>query len=223
MSSASRRRPDAARAHGAPTGELPELDLAAHDGSDGAELTGCAIRGELRDFSALRLHLEAVRVDGLHAPEARMPGLRAHRVLWRSCDLNNARIGDAAVVDAVFAGCRLTGIHAGQASFRDTLFEDCRLDLAAFRYARFRNVVFRRCTLRGAELIGSTLRTTSFTECDLEGLQVSMADMESVDLRGSRLRDVGGIAHLRGAIVSSEQLVELSRELAAHVGLVVRS
>jgi uncharacterized protein YjbI with pentapeptide repeats len=144
-------------------------------------------------------------------------------VLWRSCDLNNARIGEAAVVGAVFVGCRLTGIQAGQASFLDTVFEDCRLDLASFRYARFRNVAFRRCDLRSAELIGCHLRRTSFTECDLAGLQVSMADMAGVDLRSSRLRDVGGIPYLRGAVVSPEQLVELSRDLGAHIGLVVRS
>jgi uncharacterized protein YjbI with pentapeptide repeats len=157
--------------------ELPDVDLESCHESDGMELTRCALHCELSELSARRLHLEVVRADHLRAPEARMPGLRAHRVLWRSCDLNNARIGEAAVVGAVFVGCRLTGIQAGQASFLDTVFEDCRLDLASFRYARFRNVAFRRCDLRSAELIGCHLRRTSFTECDLAGLQVTMADM----------------------------------------------
>ena len=58
-----------------------------------------------------------------------------------------------------------------------------------------------------------------FVDCNIDELNVAGATLSGVDLTGARLRSLIGVESLRGAIVSSEQLIDLAPILAAQLGL----
>jgi hypothetical protein len=62
-----------------------------------------------------------------------------------------------------------------------------------------------------------------FSDCQLHSVDFEQARLASVDFRGSELAHPrGDLSALRGAIVDSVQLVDLSHALAAQLGIVVR-
>lgn len=60
-----------------------------------------------------------------------------------------------------------------------------------------------------------------FTDCTVGTLQASGARLKDIDLRGARMNRIVGLAGLKGALISQEQLSDLAPSLADHLGLVV--
>ncbi|HWD63259.1 MAG TPA: pentapeptide repeat-containing protein, partial [Humibacter sp.] len=69
------------------------------------------------------------------------------------------------------------------------------------------------------DLGDATATRVAFERCSIDTLEVSHARMTDVDLRGADLGGVRGVASLRGAVVSFEQLMGLAPALADGVGL----
>ncbi len=160
-----------------------------------------------------------MRCDGLRIPGARLTRLVARTTWWEDCDLSNCDCADATLRETVVRRSRLTGLAMPQGSLRDVLFENCKLDLANFRFARLERVTFRTCVLGDADFSGSTQRDCRYQDCDMRAAQFSQVTLRDVDLRGSRLEGIGGLAGMRGARISNEQLLELAPALAAQLGL----
>jgi uncharacterized protein YjbI with pentapeptide repeats len=198
--------------------DLPRLD--ALDGFvDHGTLENVRLSGERGEIVATRLSLDTVRCDGVRIAGARLPRLLARTTWWEDCDLSNCDLGDSTVRHAVLRRSRLTGLAAAQASWRDVLVEDCKLDLANFRFAKLERVVFRRCVLADADFGGSEQRHVRFDGCDLRAAQLWQSKLDNVDLRGSQLEGLGGLVDLRGARISTEQLLELAPALAGQLGI----
>jgi uncharacterized protein YjbI with pentapeptide repeats len=53
----------------------------------------------------------------------------------------------------------------------------------------------------------------------VQRLDVTRATLSRVDLRGADLSGLDGLAHLRGAVISGDQLLELAPALAEHLGI----
>lgn len=187
--------------------------------ADRAELEHVHLRGEREGVTATRLSLDTVRSRALHISGARLPHLIAFRTWWEDCDLSNADLGHANIRSAVLRRCRLTGLVAAEASLRDVLFESCKLDFASFHLATLERVTFRDCVLSDAELGESIQRTVRYDGCDLRAADFSKARLTAVDLRGSDLERLRGLGNLRGARISSEQLVGLAPALAIQLGI----
>ena len=69
---------------------------------------------------------------------------------------------------------------------------------------------------------GATIKRARFPGCTLTGADFSRAALDKVDLRGADLDITAGYESLRGAIISTAQLLSMAPSLARQIGIVVR-
>ncbi|HSX05749.1 MAG TPA: pentapeptide repeat-containing protein [Candidatus Saccharimonadales bacterium] len=119
------------------------------------------------------------------------------------------------------ADCRLTGAELAEATFEDCVFKNVKFDEAGFRFAHFTRVRFENCMLRAADFSNAQLKQVVFTGCDLEMTSFMSANCKAVDVTGEDLAQVKGILGLKGATVSTEQLILLAPLLATELGFVI--
>ncbi len=124
---------------------------------------------------------------------------------------------DAALDSCVLAGAEAFGLRA-----RRVVFRRCKLDSVNLRTAQLREVRFEDCLLRDVDLAGARLSDVAFPGCTLEGLRLGRASLARVDLRDTaHLELADGYDALRGAIISTIQLLELAPALARELGITV--
>jgi uncharacterized protein YjbI with pentapeptide repeats len=82
-------------------------------------------------------------------------------------------------------------------------------------------VTFAGCELRDVDFAGATLVRTSFPGSRLARTDFTNVHLEATDLRGAELGLIIGPDSLRGAIVSTGQLVYLAPVLAETMGITV--
>jgi uncharacterized protein YjbI with pentapeptide repeats len=171
-----------------------------------------------------RADLTHIEVVGSRLERLNIAFADASHTVLRDCVVNG---GDAANLTArsasltriSFDGVRMTGVQLIDCVLVDVTFHEVKLDLAALRFTKFRKVEFRDCNLTRADFANADLRGARFVRCDLSGAQFSHAQAEGARFENCWLEGVGGVAHLRGASVSSDDLVSLSRVLAAALGI----
>jgi uncharacterized protein YjbI with pentapeptide repeats len=117
--------------------------------------------------------------------------------------------------------CRFVGADLAQAVVRWTTFVDCRFDEASLRLAKLEHVRFERCALAQADFTAAQLTHTAFPESDCSGADFTQACCDDVDLRDARLERLRGIASLRGAMISRDQIVPIAPDLAVAMGLLI--
>jgi len=186
--------------------------------------------------------LERVRIAGAGLAGAEAGSGRLSEAQLEDVDLDGSRLRGLALVDVLgdrvgaangdwrgatlrrvaLDGSRLTGLDLGETHLEDANLRDCKLDYVNFRGAAIENATFSGCVLDGADFQGARLRAVRFEDCRLGGADFSRAGLEAVDFRGSQLALAGSLLGLRGAIVDPLQLMELSRPLAAELGIEVR-
>lgn len=176
---------------------------------------------ELREARANAGRIEAAQLEDVDLEEAKLPGLQLIDVEAERLAAANGFWGGATLRRVSLRGCRLTGLDLGEAHLEDVRLEGCKLDYANFRNSRVENVSFKECVLRGADFQGARLRGADFDDCELVEADFSRAELERVDFRGSQLALAGSVLGLRGAIIDSLQLMELSRPIAHELGLTV--
>ncbi len=113
----------------------------------------------------------------------------------------------------------MTGVQLIDCVLVDVVFREVKLDLAALRFTKFRKVEFHKSNLAGADFANADIRGARFVQCDLSGAQLSHAQAEGARFENCWLEGIGGVAHLRGASISSDDLVSLSRVLARALGI----
>ena len=100
-------------------------------------------------------------------------------------------------------------------------FRGCKLDSVNFRAAELTEVTFDGCELRDVDFAGATLARTAFPGSRLTRTDFTGVRMDATDLRGAELGVIIGPDSLRGAIVSTGQLVYLAPVLAQTMGITV--
>ena len=123
---------------------------------------------------------------------------------------------DAAVVASMAAGVEVFG-----AELRRVTFRGCKLDSVNFRGAKLSDVTFDDCDLREVDFADATLTRTAFPGSRLAKTDFTRVTMDATDLRGAELGIIGDPGSLRGAIISTAQLVLLAPVLAATLGITV--
>jgi uncharacterized protein YjbI with pentapeptide repeats len=195
----ARPHPQAIGATQAPEGELVALaDLDSHP-------------DRVEEARLGNLDLAGAELRGLRLLDVAGEGVNAVNGNWRGADLRRVS----------FEGARLTGLDLGEGQFDEVLFKDCKLDYANFRHAVIERVSFEDCVLTNADFQGARIYATRFTTCQMEAADLTKAELSHVDLRGSELALAGSLLGLRGATIDSLQLMELSRPLAAELGITV--
>ncbi|WLW54083.1 pentapeptide repeat-containing protein [Streptomyces sp. YU58] len=180
--------------------DFRELDLAGQDGG-GARFMDCALTG---------------------------------------CALDETRLSRARFLDSVLTGPRGVGTNLADATFRDVELLDARLggtqlhgavlervvvrggkiDYLNLRTARLRDVVFESCVLVEPDFGGARLERVEFVDCTLKAADLTAATLTDVDLRGVTSLDIArGVDRLRGAVISTGQLLDLAPVLAGELGI----
>ena len=114
--------------------------------------------------------------------------------------------------------CRAVGMRLDLELAADVYFEGCRLDYATVRVEQAKGrIVFHECTFREAT-IGGDLTGAVFAHCDLAGVEFTATAAAGCDLCSSRLDGARGLLSLRGAQVSTDQVLAVADRLAAEAG-----
>jgi uncharacterized protein YjbI with pentapeptide repeats len=123
--------------------------------------------------------------------------------------------------DATFARSAIAGAEAYGAQLRRVTFRDCKLDSVNFRDAALIDVTFDNCLLRAVDFGSASLTRTVFTNSRLEKTDFSQSTLDKVDLRGAELGITITPGSLRGAIITTAQLMAAAPLLAEAMGIVV--
>jgi uncharacterized protein YjbI with pentapeptide repeats len=166
-------------------------------------------------LNATGARFDNVYLSGDFMNGAYLPKLQALDVIWDSCSLVAANFEEASIERCELTNCRADGILYVEAELQKVRFTSCRLVLGNFRSAVIKNVVFEDCDLSEADFYGATLENVWFENCSLQQVNFTNVKGKNIDLRSSECRDISGIASLSGAVISSQQLIELAPEFAA--------
>jgi uncharacterized protein YjbI with pentapeptide repeats len=137
------------------------------------------------------------------------------------CDLTATNCAESSWRRVHMKGSRCSGFLFYTATCEDVTFENCKLDLANFRFTKFKNVRFVDCVLDKADFYQAELKTVSFENCTLNETEFSQAKLDKADFRTSDLMGIKGIESMKGAIISSTQLIYLAPLLVLQLGIIV--
>jgi uncharacterized protein YjbI with pentapeptide repeats len=157
-----------------------------------------------------------VSLQGGRLQRARFTDVLLRDVRLIATGLAETQWTDAAVVASMAAGAELFG-----AELRRVTFRGCKLDSVNFRGAGLTEVTFEDCDLRDVDFAGATLTRTAFPNSRLTKTDLTRVTMDATDLRGAELGLIIDSTSLRGAIVSTAQLVTLAPVLAETMGITV--
>jgi uncharacterized protein YjbI with pentapeptide repeats len=176
-------------------------------------------------------------LQGGDAMGASLYGLEGKRCQFTGCRLAGADLERSSWDDTVFTDCDRSGVSFRDAGLRNVRFVRCKLVGARFQEALLQQVDFTDCTgtyvsfqgarLKSCALTGGTFAeaafsdtklqkfrcATDFTRAEFSKTPLSGVDFTACDLSGARY----SLDCLRGAVVTSQQAVELAALLGVKV------
>ena len=182
------------------------------------------------------VHFDKATFDGADAADSRFlecaftgvsfqdGGLRRSRLsdTWlRDVRLTSTSLAETSWTDATIVASAAAGIEAFGAQLRRVTFHGCKLDSVNFRDAVLTEVTFEDCLLRDVDFTGATLTSTAFPRSRLTRVTFARMTLDRVDLRDAELGITTDTVSLRGAIVSTAQLVDMAYLLADSMGIIV--
>ena len=210
-----------------PRRELSDLPFAGalvpHDGDlaidghyDGCHFTGGTVFTSARADNG---HFMECAFTEVALEDVNARGSRFSDVWLRDVRLLSVELAATTWLDATFIGCAAAGVQAFDASLRRVQFIDCKLDSVNFRGAQLADITFENCLLRDVDFGGAKLQQVRFPGSTLARADFSRATLDKVDLRGAQLDITAGFESLRGAIMSTAQLMSLAPVLAQQLGI----
>jgi uncharacterized protein YjbI with pentapeptide repeats len=190
-------------------------DLDNEDTYRRLEFSSCDLSGR----SAESIEFEQCRFRKADLSGTTLARTRFVDCLFEASNVANLRVDKSSMVRVELSVLRMTGVHWIDGMLRDVTVSQCRADLTSFRFTAFHNVVFESCNLVRADFQNADVSGVRFIGCDLTGAQFSQATMADTRFSGCTLAGIGGVTSFAGAIVASADLVELSRTLAAALGI----
>ncbi len=82
-------------------------------------------------------------------------------------------------------------------------------------------MLFDSCVIDEMDLYSSELKNVRFVNCLVDKLELQNTKMQKVDFRESTFVQIKRSADLKGAIITTEQLIFLSPQLAQQSGIIV--
>ncbi|MGH3309351.1 MAG: pentapeptide repeat-containing protein [Streptomyces sp.] len=130
-------------------------------------------------------------------------------------DLSGAEIRDVELLDARLGGTQVHGARLSR-----VLVRGGKIDFLNLRQATLRDVTFENCVLVEPDFSGATLERVAFPGSVVRGADFTQATLAEVDLReAAELEIAAGVGRLRGAVISSAQLMDLAPVFAAEIGV----
>ncbi len=176
------------------------------------------------DVSGIKLKSAAIsesRLAKCNFSQAKIEKLHIRDCVFSNCDLTACLFADSSWHVAEIVGARCSGVQLHSSLMKNILFKNSKLDFANFRFTQLESVIFENCVINELDLYNATLKNVAFIDCDIENVQFSEAKLKGVDLSGSRIVSIKGLAGLKGASISSEQLILLAPCLARNIGIII--
>lgn len=184
-------------------------------------------------------HLENVRVVGSVLSGIDAKAISLETVVFEQVEISSSKLKKSSLSDVVFVDGLLfgddfdgsgwlrvefrkgmySGLAATDCSLQDVCFDSAKLNIANFRASTLKRVMFRGCDLLEADFQGVSMTDVTFERCNLSGAEFSNSKMVRVDMRSSDVATIKGASSLRGATISTAQLLSVSGSLAADLGL----
>ena len=161
-------------------------------------------------------------VTGVRFTGAQFEELSLTDVIFEDCEFSGAAMMEANLVRVEFRRCRMVGLVASGLKARDISFDECRLDDANFRMSSFERSQFRGGDLGNADFSEASLSQVQLAGVRLGRCQFNRVKLDRVSFFGSQLEEIQGAEYLRGAVISSEQLLNLAIPLTAALGIQVQ-
>lgn len=199
---------------------VPVLHTWDNDGSLEVEVAEAIIADE--DFSQItRLEAEGCVCKNTVLTAVRLEKLRLSDSTFSRLEAAGLHAGGTALLRIEINDSRLTGADFGASTFSDCTFKGVKLDETGFRFAKFKRVRFEGCILRQADFSGAQFTHVTFVDCDFEETNFDNAVCKAVDVREQNLTSIQGVLGLKGATISSEQLIQLAPLLAVELQLTI--
>lgn len=185
---------------------------------DGVELAGITAeellwsgRRQLSSSRVSELVATTWRARGAALVECSLEGLdvvslAAAESHWRNLEVQQSRIGSAELYDS---------------SWDSVHFMRCKIGFINLRGAQLRDVRFTDCVIDELDLGRATVSRVAFPGSRIGRIELSGATLSDVDLREAQLSDISSIEGLRGATITSRQLLDLAPILAGRAGILV--
>ena len=201
---------------------LPDLtpftgDLEPEGDYDGVELRGRDLTGQSADNARF---LEC-RIVGCVLDDANLQRAQLAETVLEEVRAHTLRAIESGWRDVALTSCRLGAVTAYGSQLTRVRISGGKLDYLNLREATLTDVVLEDCTIGELDLVGAKLTRVTFEGCRVAVLDVTRAALTGVDLRGAELSGLHGLASLRGATITSGQLLDLAPALAEHLGLTI--
>ena len=187
----------------------------------GLRVSEAELGGDLAERAAADLRLDDVHLRDFDLSGTEAPGLSLSDATVSGGSWANLRASRGALTRVEAGELRATGLDLSEATIRDVTFTASRLDLASFRFATLERVVFEDCRLEEADFHGAVLTSVRFERCSLASASFTAARCESCELRSCELGGLQGVEGLRGAALTWNDVLQLTRLLADAVGITV--
>ncbi|MFF4345425.1 pentapeptide repeat-containing protein [Kitasatospora sp. NPDC001540] len=185
---------------------------------DTAHFDELALTGQFGGAHFLECAFTGVRIEETKLRRAAFNEVWVHGGRMVGVDLAESEWQDSEVDSTVLAG-----VSAYGSAVRRTVFRQCKLEAVNLRGAVLRDVVFEDCLLRDVDLSEARLTDVSFPGSTLEEVHLRGATLKNADLRtAARLGLSDGHLGLRGAIISTTQLLDLAPQFAHALGITVK-
>lgn len=129
------------------------------------------------------------------------------------------RMARSVLRDVEFNGGRLGAVEAYDVAGRSVSFRSCRLNYLNLRGSRLTDIAFSDCQIDELDLGQARVERMSFSDSRIGTLSMHNATLKDVDLRGADLNAVNGAESLKGATISTQQLLDLAPQLARELGI----
>ncbi|HSX30989.1 MAG TPA: pentapeptide repeat-containing protein [Candidatus Saccharimonadales bacterium] len=186
------------------------------------EIDRALVRGA--DFSSVaKLYIDSSKLDNVALTGADLEKLECADTVITKLEAAALRAYKANLLRVVLNDSRLTGAEFAETHFEDCVFKNVKFDDVGFRFATFKRVRFENCILRAADFSNAQLAHVTFSGCDLEAANFISAECKGVDISSEDLTTIKGVLGLKGASISTEQLIQLAPLLATELGFKVIS
>lgn len=199
--------------------ELEELTERKTTLSEGQEFeakrfSDCTFEGKTSVIKFEGVVLQKCNLTATHVKRFELTDVTAH-----DCLLFGANWDGVSMHRIEFDKSMMSGIVLSDALAKNIIFKNCKLDLSNFRFSKFQGVKFIDCYLKEADFMGANLKGVMFENCDLDEAEFSGANLDKTDFRTSKIAGMKGTASMKGAIIDTTQLIDLSFPLARDIGI----
>ncbi|MCC2031676.1 pentapeptide repeat-containing protein [Microbacterium allomyrinae] len=163
--------------------------------------------------------IDGCRITGLNLSAWSLRGSRIVESVIGGADVPVVSAARGGLRDVEFLDSRFGSIEAYDANWRGIRFTRCKLGFVNLRGSELLDIEFVDCTIDEIDLLDATARRVSFESSRIGALNASGATLSDVDLRGAEVLEVVGMAGLRGATISPEQLHLMAPALAQMAGI----